>query len=94
MHIPNIHIYNTSHFVNINIVFTRIIMRKNHLKKKHRKIMLVVFVIQVKIKNINISNPGMEMATFGRKRCSGCIILKRNILEVMKLQESIPLPLL
>lgn len=56
--------------------------------------MLVVFITQVKIKNINISNPGMEMATFGRKRCSGCIILKRNILEVMKLQESIPLPLL
>lgn len=37
MHIPNIHIYNTSHFVNINIVFTRIIMRKKSLKKETQK---------------------------------------------------------
>ena len=37
MYIPNIHIYNTNHFVNINTVFRRIIMRIKLLKKEAQK---------------------------------------------------------
>lgn len=55
----------TYHFGNINIVFTRIIMRIK-LLEKHRKITLV-FPIQIKVNNISIKKPGMKMTTFGKK---------------------------
>lgn len=53
---------------------------RTKLLEKHRKITLV-FPIQIKINNISIKKPGIEMATFGKKRCFGCIILKMNILK-------------
>lgn len=63
------------------------------LLEKHRKITLV-FPIQIKINNISIKKTWNGNDSLWKKEMLWLYYIKNEYLKVMKLQESIPLPLL